>query len=100
MTAEATDATLTEPAPTGARDDLATGLRDLLDGSHADVRRQVLAGLTPFASVLDDADTMSHDDFRERVRDVLSELTGSGLTGLGFPKEYGGGGHIGASIAA
>lgn len=100
MTAEATDATLTEPAPVGGHDDLATELRDLLDGSHADVRRQVLDGLTPFASVLDDADTMSYVDFRERVRDVLVELAGSGLTGLGFPQEYGGGGHIGASIAA
>jgi acyl-CoA oxidase len=98
--AEASDATLTEPAPVGGHVDLVGGMRDLLDGSHADVRRKVIDGLTPFASVLEDAETMSSDDFRERVRDLLVELSGSGLTGLGFPEEYGGGGHIGASIAA
>ncbi|MDH2414202.1 acyl-CoA dehydrogenase [Nocardioides sp. CER19] len=98
--AEASDATLTEPAPAGGHDDLVGGMRDLLDGSHAEVRRKVVDGLVPFASVLEDADTMTSADFRERVRDLLVELAGSGLTGLGFPEEYGGGGHIGASIAA
>ncbi|GAA1954210.1 acyl-CoA dehydrogenase [Nocardioides panacihumi] len=96
----ATDATLTEPSPASTHGDLATGMRDLLDGSHADVRRRVVDGLVPHASVLEDADTMPPAEFRERVRELLVELSGSGLTGLGFPVEYGGAGDIGASIAA
>ncbi|WP_459984342.1 acyl-CoA dehydrogenase family protein [Nocardioides sp. AN3] len=94
---------LTEPVPAGVQDaggDLVAGMRDLLDGAYADVRRQVISGLVPHASVLQDAETMSHADFRERVRDLLAELAASGLTGLGFPEEYGGGGDVGASIAA
>jgi acyl-CoA oxidase len=78
----------------------ASELRDVLDGAHAGVRRKVIDGLVPHASVLADADTMPYDEFRERVRDLLVDLSASGLTGLGFPTEYGGGGDIGASIAA
>jgi acyl-CoA oxidase len=78
----------------------ASELRDVLDGAHAGVRRKVVDGLVPHASVLADADTMPYDEFRERVRELLVELSASGLTGLGFPTEYGGGGDIGASIAA
>jgi acyl-CoA oxidase len=96
----AADPTLTEPAPASDSDDLVDGLRALLDGSYADVRRQVVAGLTPYAAVLEDAETMPYADFRERVRDLVVELSQSGLTGLGFPKEYGGAGDIGASVAA
>jgi len=97
----ATDPTLTEPAPTGAAEtDLVEGMRALLDGSYADVRRMVIDGLTPYASILEDAESMPYADFRERVRDLVVELSGSGLTGLGFPKEYGGEGDIGASVAA
>ena len=43
---------------------------------------------------------MSRDDFRERVRDLVVELAATGQTGMGFPEEYGGGGDIGASVAA
>src|SRR5690242_8000968 len=100
MVAQRTDASLTEPAPARRTDDLVGGMRDLLDGSYAEVRRKVVAGLVPHASVLEDAETMPAADFRERVRDLLAELAASGLTGLGFPVEYGGGGDIGASIAA
>ena len=100
MAAEATDPTLTEPAPHADTSDLAAGMRDLLDGSHADVRRAVLDGLASHASVLEDAETMPPAQFRERVRDLLVDLAGTGLTGLGFPTEYGGGGDIGASIAS
>jgi acyl-CoA oxidase len=96
----ASDPTLTEPAPAVGHHDLAGGLRDVLDGSHADVRRKVLDGLTPHASILEDAERMPYTDFRERVRDLLVELAGSGLTGIGFPRQYGGEGDIGASIAA
>ena len=36
----------------------------------------------------------------ERVLDTLLVMTESKQTGMGFPTEYGGGGDIGASIAA
>ena len=34
------------------------------------------------------------------MRDLLLEMAATGQTGMGFPEEYGGGGDIGASIAA
>ena len=43
---------------------------------------------------------MSTDDFRDRVRDLVVEMAATGQTGMGFPEEYGGGGDIGASVAA
>jgi acyl-CoA oxidase len=43
---------------------------------------------------------MSHDEFRERVKDLVVELAATGQAGMGFPPEYGGGGDIGASVAA
>ena len=42
---------------------------------------------------------LPREDFRERVLEVV-EMAATGQTGFGFPKEYGGGGDIGASIAA
>ncbi len=56
--------------------------------------------LVEYARVLDEAETMTREEFRERVKDVVVELAATGQTGMGFPKEYGGGGDIGASIAA
>ena len=75
-------------------------LTALLDGDHAEIRATVRDGLVGYASVLEDAETMTRDDFRERVKDVVLELAATGQTGMGFPEEYGGGGDIGASIAA
>lgn len=75
-------------------------LTQLLDGRYADVRRTVRELLPTYASVLEDAETMSREEFRDRVRDVVVEMAGTGATGMGFPKEYGGGGDIGASVAA
>ncbi len=75
-------------------------LTALLDGDHAEIRATVREGLVEYASVLEDAETMTRDDFRERVKDVVLELAATGQTGMGFPEEYGGGGDIGASIAA
>lgn len=77
-----------------------TALRDLLDGRYRDVRNRVRDNLVKHASVLDEAETLSRDDYRERVKDVVVELAASGQTGYGFPKEHGGGGDIGASVAA
>lgn len=72
----------------------------LLDGGYADVRRTVRELLPSYAAVLEDAEAMPRAEFRERVKDVVLEIAGTGAAGMGFPKEYGGGGDIGASIAA
>ncbi|MEW1929270.1 acyl-CoA dehydrogenase family protein [Streptomyces sp. NPDC088360] len=75
-------------------------LAELLDGEYAEVRSLVRSNLTTYAGVLDEAEQLGFDAFRERVREVVVEMAATGQTGMGFPKEYGGGGDIGASIAA
>ncbi|WP_243059999.1 acyl-CoA dehydrogenase [Nocardioides sp. SR21] len=75
-------------------------LTALLDGRYADVRNLVRTNLAEYASILDEAEDLSIDDFRERVKEVVVEMAATGQTGMGFPEEYGGGGDIGASIAA
>jgi acyl-CoA oxidase len=75
-------------------------LRRLLDGRYADVRDLVRTNLAEHASVLDEAETMTRGEFRERVKDLLVLMADTGQTGMGFPQEYGGGGDLGASIAA
>jgi acyl-CoA oxidase len=60
----------------------------------------VRTNLAEHAQVLVDEEQMSTADFRERVRDVVVMLAETGQTGMGFPEEYGGGGDIGASVAA
>ena len=75
-------------------------LRLLLDGRYTDVRELVRTNLADYASVLSDQETMTRDDYRERVKDVVVEMAATGQTGMGFPVEYGGGGDIGASLAA
>ncbi len=76
------------------------GLTRVLDGKYVDMRTQVRELLPSYASVLEDAETMTRDEFRERVREVVLEIAATGAPGVGFPKEYGGGEDIGASIAA
>jgi acyl-CoA oxidase len=75
-------------------------LTRLLDGRHAEVRNLVRTNLAEYSSVLDEAETMSTDEFRDRVRDLVVEMASTGQTGMGFPEQYGGGGDVGASIAA
>ncbi|HEX8780228.1 MAG TPA: acyl-CoA dehydrogenase family protein, partial [Nocardioides sp.] len=75
-------------------------LTALLDGDHAEVRGLVRRNLATYASILEDAEELSRDDFRERVKDVVVEMAATGASGMGFPEEYGGGGDLGASIAA
>jgi acyl-CoA oxidase len=75
-------------------------LTDLLDGEYGEVRHLVRSNLAASASVLEDAEELGMDGFRDRVRDVVVEMAATGQTGMGFPEEYGGGGDIGASIAA
>ncbi len=75
-------------------------LTRLLDGEHAEVRALVRDSLPAYASVLEEAEELPMEQFRERVLAVVQELAGTGQTAMGFPVEYGGGGDIGASIAA
>jgi acyl-CoA oxidase len=75
-------------------------LRGLLDGRYAEIRDLVRTNLAEYSSILEEAETMSRAEFRERVKDVVVEMAGTGQTGMGFPEKYGGGGDIGASLAA
>ncbi|WP_210649917.1 acyl-CoA dehydrogenase [Nocardioides sp. SYSU D00065] len=75
-------------------------LRRLLDGRYHEVRDLVRANLAEHAQVLLDEEQLSTADFRERVKDVVLKMASTGQTGMGFPQEYGGGGDIGASVAA
>jgi acyl-CoA oxidase len=75
-------------------------LAALLDGEYAEIRELVRTNLAEHASVLEDAETMGTDAFRDRVRDLVVEMAATGQTGMGFPEEHGGGGDIGASVAA
>ncbi|MEO5664229.1 MAG: acyl-CoA dehydrogenase [Nocardioides sp.] len=75
-------------------------LTTLLDGKYVDVRALVRDNLDQHHQILVDAEEMSTADFRDRVRDVVVEMASTGQTGMGFPEAYGGGGDIGASVAA
>ena len=75
-------------------------LRRLLDGRYAEVRDLVRTNLAAYSSILEEAETLSTDDYRERVKELVVEMAATGQTGMGFPQEYGGGGDIGASVAA
>jgi acyl-CoA oxidase len=99
----ATDTTASddvEPAAYHEPDLDVAELTRLLDGVYADARQLVRTNLAEHAVVLEDAETMSQADFRERVKEILVTMAATGQTGMGFPKEYGGGGDIGASIAS
>jgi acyl-CoA oxidase len=75
-------------------------LAALLDGRYAEVRQLVRTNLVEYASILEEAETLDRTAFRERVKQVVLEMAATGQTGMGFPKEYGGGGDVGASFAA
>ena len=75
-------------------------LTRLLDGKYAAVRDLVRTNLATYASILEEAETLPRDDYRERVKELVVEMAATGQTGMGFPEEYGGGGDIGASVAA
>ena len=75
-------------------------LSALLDGRYAEVRGLVRRNLADYSDILEQAETLTRDEFRERVKEVVVEMAATGQTGMGFPEEYGGGGDIGASVAA
>ncbi|MFD9876854.1 acyl-CoA dehydrogenase family protein [[Kitasatospora] papulosa] len=75
-------------------------LAEVLDGEYAGIRDLVRTNLVTHASVLEEADELGVDAYRERVRELVVEMAATGQTGMGFPAKYGGGGDVGASIAA
>jgi acyl-CoA oxidase len=77
-----------------------TVLAEFLDGEHRDARQRVKEAMIPYAKLMHDSIGISTDEYRRRVRDVVRETAEGGTTGLGFPREYGGGGNVGASIAS
>jgi hypothetical protein len=89
-----TSATTTEP---DARVDRAV-LRRLLDGEHAETRDLVRGWLSePGNAPRPDLPMSEH---RAQVLAWAQALAADGRTALGFPKEYGGEGAVGASVAA
>jgi acyl-CoA oxidase len=70
-----------------------------LDGPHQDIRNTVRANLVSHASLLEEAETLSERDYRERVKDVVVQIAEMGHAGHGFPKEFGGGEDYGANVA-
>jgi acyl-CoA oxidase len=95
----ATDAVASPPEYVQPDVDVAE-LTKLLDGKYAAVRDLVRTNLAAYSSILEEAETLSRAEFRERVKEVVVEMARTGQTGMGFPEEYGGGGDIGASVAA
>lgn len=87
-------------APVSAPEIDVPALTALLDGDYAEIRDLVRRNLTAYASVLEEAERLDTAAYRDRVRDLVVEMAATGQTGMGFPKEHGGGGDIGASIAA
>ncbi|WP_372729483.1 acyl-CoA dehydrogenase [Nocardioides sp.] len=75
-------------------------LAAFLDGKYVEIRNLVRSNLVEHASILEEAETLSRDDYRERVKEIVLEMATTGQTGMGFPTELGGGGDIGASVAA
>ncbi|WP_310961489.1 acyl-CoA dehydrogenase family protein [Nocardioides terrisoli] len=75
-------------------------LTAFLDGRYVEVRNLVRKNLAEYAGVLDDAVELSRDDFRDRVAEIVLDMARTGSAGMGFPPAYGGGGDIGASVAA
>ena len=97
-----TETSAADPEPSGYRQPEidVPALARLLDGRYGEVRDLVRTNLATYASVLEDAERLGTDAFRDRVRDLVVEMAATGQTGMGFPRAYGGGGDLGASIAA
>ena len=74
-------------------------LTALLDGKYVDLRTETRAAIVEHASVLEDAETMTTAQFRDRVKDLVVLIAQTGQSGFGFPKEYGGGEDYGANVA-
>jgi acyl-CoA oxidase len=75
-------------------------LTALLDGEYAEIRAGVRENLVKHAGILDEADDLPKDAYRDRVRDIVVELASTGQTANHVPVEYGGRGDFGATVAA
>ncbi|WP_141855513.1 acyl-CoA dehydrogenase [Kribbella jejuensis] len=73
-----------------------TAMRDYLDGPHKAARDVVRAELAAHADL---AVRLPHDEYRDRVLELLQRSAASGLPARGFPKEYGGAADLGGFIA-
>ncbi|GAA1134832.1 acyl-CoA dehydrogenase [Kribbella jejuensis] len=71
-------------------------MRDYLDGPHKAARDVVRAELAAHADL---AVRLPHDEYRDRVLELLQRSAASGLPARGFPKEYGGAADLGGFIA-
>jgi len=87
-------ASATEPAARVDRD----VLRRLLDGEHAETRDTVREWLGDPANA--PRPDLPLEEHRRQVLAWARELAADGRTALGFPKQYGGEGAVGASVAA
>jgi acyl-CoA oxidase len=76
-----------------------TGLREYLDGPHKAARDVVRDGLAAHADLLDAGLRLTRDEYRDKVLEMLQQITADGHTGRGFPKEYGGQGDLGGFLA-
>ncbi len=75
-------------------------MTDYLDAPYGQTAAQVRTDLAKNAEILDSELEESSVEFQELVLGALMMIIDSGHTGLGFPREYGGEGNVGASIAA
>src|SRR5690349_12880049 len=76
-----------------------TAMRDYLDGPHKAARDVVRAELAAHADLAELAVRLPHDEYRDRVLELLQRSAASGLPARGFPKEYGGAADLGGFIA-
>ncbi len=76
-----------------------TGLREYLDGPHKAARDLVRDGLAANADLLDAGLGLSRAEYRDKVLEVMQQVTAEGHTSRGFPKEFGGQGDLGGFIA-
>ncbi len=76
-----------------------SGLRDYLDGPHKAARDVVRDGLAADAGLFDLAVRLPRDEYRDKVLELLQQITAEGTPARGFPKEYGGEGDLGGFIA-
>ncbi|MBC7372633.1 MAG: acyl-CoA dehydrogenase family protein [Frankiales bacterium] len=78
--------------------DAVSELQEVLDGGHAAVRQLARGALGELDLQL--ADRLARDDYRDQVLDWCRTLAKSGAGSRSFPREYGGQGDPGGSIAA